>query len=156
MIRRSWKKFLSSCEGVAVLGSLGRLANTYTALCTRPGTRRVPASAAFPWGTRLGETGASWPRVLREESGAGEQSKALRAGVCGGAGQYSRLLRSALAAAVLGLWLAAGRMPVPFIPSWANTAGTQWWSRPVQGHGCLNPGWGQAVLVLAEFQARLR
>lgn len=117
MISRSWKKFLSSCEGVAVLGSLGRPANTYTALCTRPGARRVPAPAAFPWGTWLGEIGASWPRVLGEESGAGEQSKAPRAGVCGGAGQYSSLHRSALAAAVLGLLLGAGRMPVPFIPS---------------------------------------
>lgn len=76
MISRSWKKFLSSCEGVAVLGSLGRPANTYTALCTRPGASRVPAPAAFPWGTWLGEIGASWPRVLGEESGAGEQSKA--------------------------------------------------------------------------------
>lgn len=116
MISCSWKKFLSSCKGVAVLGTLA-LANTYTALCTRTGARHVPAPAAFPQGTWLGEIGALWPRVLWEESGAGEQSKGPHAGACGGAGQYSRLHRSALAAAVLGLSLGAGRMPAPFVPS---------------------------------------
>lgn len=51
MISRSWKKFLSSREGVAALGTLARLANTYTASAhTRTGARRVPAPAAFPWG----------------------------------------------------------------------------------------------------------
>ncbi|XP_029854127.1 SH3 domain and tetratricopeptide repeat-containing protein 2 isoform X1 [Aquila chrysaetos chrysaetos] len=87
MISRSWKKFLSSCKGVAALGTLARLANTYAAPCTRTGARRVPAPAAFPRGTRLGEIGASWSRVLREESGAGEQSKGPCAGVRGGAGE---------------------------------------------------------------------
>lgn len=117
MISHSWKKFLSLCKGVAALGTLARLANTYAALCTHTGARRVPAPAAFPQGTQLGETGASWPRVLREESGAGEQSKGPRAGVCGVAGQYSRLHCSALAAAVPGLSLGASRMPAPFVPS---------------------------------------
>lgn len=39
MISRSWKKFLSSCKGVAALGTVARLANTYAAPCTRTGAR---------------------------------------------------------------------------------------------------------------------
>jgi len=117
MISCSWKKFLSLCEGVAELGVLACLVNTYTALCTRTGMRCVPAPAVFPLETQLGEVGASWPRVLQEESGAGEQSEGPCTGVCGGAGQYSCLHRSALAATMLGVLLAAGRMPVPFVPS---------------------------------------
>lgn len=117
MISCSWKKFLSSCEGVVALGTLARLANTYTALCTHTGVHRVPAPAAFPWGTWLGEVGASWPKVLQEESGAGEQSEGSHAGVCREAGQYSCLHCSAVAATVPGLLLGAGHMPVPFVPS---------------------------------------
>ncbi|XP_075298238.1 SH3 domain and tetratricopeptide repeat-containing protein 2 isoform X3 [Opisthocomus hoazin] len=49
--------------------------------------RCVPAPAVFPLETQLGEVGASWPRVLQEESGAGEQSEGPCTGVCGGAGE---------------------------------------------------------------------
>ncbi|XP_064315109.1 SH3 domain and tetratricopeptide repeat-containing protein 2 isoform X1 [Phalacrocorax carbo] len=87
MISRSWKKFLSLCEGVAVLGTLAWLANTYTVLCTRTGARCVLALATFPWGTWLGEVGASWARVLQEEGTAGEKREGPHAGTRAGEGE---------------------------------------------------------------------
>lgn len=111
------------------------------------GAHRVPAPGAFPWGTRLGEFGASWPRVLWEESSAGEQSKGPRAGVCGGAGQYSRSHRSAMPG-LTGCWSHACVLrPQLSKHSW-DVAVAGGWSSPAQGHSSVHPGWGREFAFL--------
>lgn len=159
MISRSWKKFLSSREGVAVLGTL---ANTYTALCTRTGARHVPVPAAFPRGTQLGEVGALWPRVLREGSGAGEWSKGPHVRRRSRSVQPLAPLCPSTAPTITGLSLGCRSQTCALRPQLSkhsrDGAVAGGWSRPVQGHGCGNPGWGRefVFLVPAEFASQVR
>lgn len=112
MISCSWKKFLSLCEGVAVLGTLARLANTYTALCThtvRTASRRREHS---PGGRGLeslelhGQEFSGRKAVLGSRARGPVQACAEE--------QVSTAARTSLPCRVS---LGAGRMPVSFILS---------------------------------------
>lgn len=112
MISCSWKKFLSLCEGVAALGTLARLANTYTALCThtvRTASRRREHS---PGGRGLesldlhGQEFSGRKAVLGSRARGPVQACAEE--------QVSTAARTSLPCWVS---LGAGRMPVSFILS---------------------------------------
>lgn len=101
MISHSWKKFLSS-QGSGGAGHARPPCEHVHSPAPRPGT------GSGPPGTRLSEIGAPWLRVLWRKAVLGSRAEE----------QVSTAShRSALAAAVLGVWLGAGRMPAPFVCS---------------------------------------